>query len=125
MSHEIRTPMNAIIGMSELALQSGLNESQARYVRHVHQAAESLLGLLNDILDLSKIETGHLEMECVELTSTRFPTGSRRWSAPVEEKGIELVFTATAAATPPPATGAAGSGAPESGRQRRQVHRAW
>ncbi|MEP6875520.1 MAG: AAA family ATPase, partial [Burkholderiales bacterium] len=66
MSHEIRTPMNAIIGMSQLALQSGLNDAQARYVNHVQRAAESLMAILNDILDLSKIEAGHLEMECVE-----------------------------------------------------------
>jgi len=93
MSHEIRTPMNAILGMSQLALQSGLNDTQARYVRHVQTAAESLLGILNDILDLSKIESGHLEMECVDfdidevLDRVAALTGQN-----AEDKGIELVY---------------------------------
>uniref|UniRef100_UPI003782F724 response regulator n=1 Tax=Aquabacterium sp. TaxID=1872578 RepID=UPI003782F724 len=93
MSHEIRTPMNAILGMSQLALQSGLNDTQARYVRHVQRAAESLLAILNDILDLSKIEAGHLEMEQLEFdideVLERLGTlvGQK-----AEEKGLELVY---------------------------------
>ncbi|HKW85414.1 MAG TPA: PAS domain-containing protein, partial [Burkholderiaceae bacterium] len=93
MSHEIRTPMNAILGMSQLALQSGLNDTQARYIHHVQRAAESLLAILNDILDLSKIEAGHLEMECVEfdlddvLDRVAAVIGLK-----AEEKGIELVY---------------------------------
>jgi PAS domain S-box-containing protein len=93
MSHEIRTPMNAILGMSQLALQSGLNETQARYVHHVQRAAESLLSILNDILDLSKIEAGHLEMEQVEfdiddvLDRLASVIGLK-----AEEKGVELVY---------------------------------
>lgn len=63
MSHEIRTPMNAIIGMSYLALQSGLHGRQLNYVQKVHNAAESLLGIINDILDFSKIEAGKMEIE--------------------------------------------------------------
>lgn len=63
MSHEIRTPMNAIIGMSELALETGLNERQQNYISKVHVAATSLLGILNDILDFSKIEAGKLDIE--------------------------------------------------------------
>ncbi|MEO5351734.1 MAG: response regulator [Magnetococcus sp. XQGC-1] len=65
MSHEIRTPMNAIIGMSYLALQTGLTSHQRNYVQKVHSAAESLLGIINDILDFSKIEAGRIELETI------------------------------------------------------------
>ncbi|HEY0846400.1 MAG TPA: ATP-binding protein [Noviherbaspirillum sp.] len=63
MSHEIRTPMNAIIGMSYLALGTGLDHRQRDYVGKVHTAATSLLGIINDILDFSKVEAGKLEIE--------------------------------------------------------------
>lgn len=66
MSHEIRTPMNAIIGMSHLALRTGLDKRQRDYVEKVHGAAISLLGIINDILDFSKIEAGKLSMENIE-----------------------------------------------------------
>lgn len=66
MSHEIRTPMNGIIGTLQLLQGSELNESQASYVNIAYSSAESLLCLLNDILDSSKIEAGKLELENVE-----------------------------------------------------------
>ncbi len=62
MSHEIRTPMNAIIGMGDLLAETGLSAEQTEYLRIFQRAAESLLNLINDILDLSKIETGHLSL---------------------------------------------------------------
>ena len=62
MSHEIRTPMNSILGMSHLALESGLNEIQYNQVSNINSAADALLSIINDILDVSKIEAGKLTL---------------------------------------------------------------
>jgi len=63
MSHEIRTPMNAVIGLSHLALKSGLTPKQQDYLEKIHHSSQHLLGVINDILDFSKIEAGKLEIE--------------------------------------------------------------
>ena len=63
MSHEIRTPLNAIIGFTELISQSKLDEVQLNYIGNIQIAGDNLLLIINDILDLSKIESGQLEIE--------------------------------------------------------------
>jgi signal transduction histidine kinase/ligand-binding sensor domain-containing protein/CheY-like chemotaxis protein/HPt (histidine-containing phosphotransfer) domain-containing protein len=66
MSHEIRTPMNAVIGLSHLALNTGLPSRQRDYLQKIHNAGNSLLGIISDILDFSKIEAGKLDIEAAD-----------------------------------------------------------
>jgi PAS domain S-box-containing protein len=71
MSHEIRTPMNSIVGMAQLLSETSLTSEQQDYTQRLRRASDHLLDLINDILDLSKIESGHLELETVPIDLRR------------------------------------------------------
>ncbi|HYM35807.1 MAG TPA: histidine kinase dimerization/phospho-acceptor domain-containing protein, partial [Steroidobacteraceae bacterium] len=63
MSHELRTPLNAIMGTTELLCRTTLDDKQSKYARTTYRASERLLGIINDILDLARIEAGHLRVK--------------------------------------------------------------
>ena len=67
MSHEIRTPMNAIVGLTNLLMKSPLNEQQEKYLNVIQKSGANLLVIINDILDLAKIESGKMELEAVPM----------------------------------------------------------
>jgi|GEM_PF-237046 len=90
-SHELRTPMNAIIGMLELALSEQLSDFMQDYLGTARDSARTLLYLLNDLLDFSRIETGHFELEA-EPFSVRetLDQTAKTLSLRAQEKGLEL-----------------------------------
>ena len=92
-AHELRTPLNAVIGLSHLLVQSDLDEKQYRYLSKIQNAADMMLGIVNDILDYAKIEAGRLEIESIDFNiNAVLDNVTSMITERAIEKGLELIF---------------------------------
>jgi len=95
MSHEIRTPMNAIIGMSEILSHENLSNRQVGYVRDISNSAQALMEIINDILDMSKIEAGKLELNPADYNFNQLMNEiDSMFTNIAHSKGLEFIYEA-------------------------------
>jgi signal transduction histidine kinase/CheY-like chemotaxis protein len=90
-SHELRTPMNGVLGAAQLLDGAGLTRAQKRYVEMIRTSGDGLLGLLNDILDFARIESGHIELEAIAFDlPDLIRQAAAIWSAKADGKGLDF-----------------------------------